>query len=274
MIEFCKPIEEVWLPACSIGDDLKPYYTVSNYGRVFSTYSNSLIAPQINHNGYLTVGLMLSNGNRVHRKVHRLVMFTFKYFENCENLQVNHINFNKMDNRLWNLEWVTPLQNTLHARNCPYDVQRNKMLHPLPERGVRSTLTDDDIQKIYGLLIDGNLSYEEIGNMFNVTKRTISNIAHGKCWKGALTDEQIKNLYDYAIKFKGTLCNNDKNKICEFYESIPYFSENMNPTDYAKLALQYANIEENRSTISIARRLLLKSQNKEVYQNYNYEYTK
>lgn len=71
MIEMVSFVEQ-WLPITI--DNVKPYYFVSNYGRIFSTYSNTFIEQQLTENGYLTVGLMANDGNRIHRKVHRLVM--------------------------------------------------------------------------------------------------------------------------------------------------------------------------------------------------------
>jgi hypothetical protein len=56
----------------------------------------------------VTLGM---NQNKDGRSVHRLVMCAFKGFSN---LQVNHINGNKLDNSLNNLEYVTALQNCNH----------------------------------------------------------------------------------------------------------------------------------------------------------------
>ena len=62
---------------------------------------------------YLLVQIYISNGKRKSYLVHRLVA---KYFiENTENkLQVNHIDKNKLNNHVSNLEWVTPKENMQH----------------------------------------------------------------------------------------------------------------------------------------------------------------
>ena len=46
---------------------------------------------------------------------HRLVMFTWKPIPNAENLTVDHLNHNKRDNSLANLEWVTYEENQRRA---------------------------------------------------------------------------------------------------------------------------------------------------------------
>lgn len=63
--------------------------------------------------GYLVVGLRI-NGKLSQKRVHRLVAEAF--IDNPLNkTQVNHINEVKNDNRLENLEWVTPKENTNHG---------------------------------------------------------------------------------------------------------------------------------------------------------------
>lgn len=64
----------------------------------------------IGTNGYMKVELGKSNFHNVHR----LVAET--YISNLENKpQINHINGNKSDNRIENLEWCTQSENMLHA---------------------------------------------------------------------------------------------------------------------------------------------------------------
>ena len=64
-------------------------------------------------NGYMFV-IIFYNGTRKNSYVHRLV--AEKYIPNPENKkQVNHINGDKFDNRVCNLEWVTCKENISHA---------------------------------------------------------------------------------------------------------------------------------------------------------------
>ena len=67
-----------------------------------------------NGNGYLVVTLM-KKGKRKNHYVHRLVAEHF--IKNPNNLpEVNHIDYNKSNNTLSNLEWVTSRENKLHSK--------------------------------------------------------------------------------------------------------------------------------------------------------------
>ena len=93
-------------------------YQVSNMGRIKSLrYNNTkesrIMTPVITRNGYLMVVLCV-NKKQKGFCVHRLVANTF--IPNIEmKSQVNHINGIKTDNRVENLEWVTPKENTNKA---------------------------------------------------------------------------------------------------------------------------------------------------------------
>lgn len=116
---------EIWKPI----ENYETQYAVSTHGRVkrisgfvktdIKNNSQRLIKERIlkqnkKRNGYLTVDLSKENEVKT-ISVHRLVALAF--VENTEGKpQVNHINANKQDNRMDNLEWVTGLENRNHAK--------------------------------------------------------------------------------------------------------------------------------------------------------------
>ena len=105
---------EIWKPVTAI-PDLQDWYYVSNYGRVYSRFSGLLIKPILIKAGYLEVRLSTKNNTQIPVLSHRLVMITFKPIPNPSNFEVNHIDGNKINNNINNLEWVTRQENILHA---------------------------------------------------------------------------------------------------------------------------------------------------------------
>ena len=96
--------------------DIKDYeglYQVSNLGRVRNIKLNNQLKPSINTNGYYRVSLR-KNGKDQGFKVHRLVAIHF--IDNpLNNPVINHINGDKSDNTMNNLEWVTYRENSCHG---------------------------------------------------------------------------------------------------------------------------------------------------------------
>lgn len=109
-----------------IWKDIEGYfgrYQISNFGRVKSlerfkkgkndslaSVKEKILKPQINHRGYYQVELCKNSKVRFY-SVHRLVWLAFNG-QIPEGLQVNHINEIKTDNRLENLNLMTPKENT------------------------------------------------------------------------------------------------------------------------------------------------------------------
>lgn len=107
-------INEIWLPITAI-PNLQDWYYISNYGRVYSKFTNLLIAPRFIGRGYLSVTLRTKDNKPIDILVHRLVMMTFDPISNPEDYQVNHKNGIKTKNSYSNLEWVTQTENMIHA---------------------------------------------------------------------------------------------------------------------------------------------------------------
>lgn len=96
-------------------------YAINMVGEVFNLTNGKLMKPSLNAKGYSQVVMVDNNGNRITRKVHRLVAETF--IENPYGKPtVNHIDGNKANNHISNLEWNTYSENQQHAYDtglCP-----------------------------------------------------------------------------------------------------------------------------------------------------------
>lgn len=100
-------------------EDWKPmpgfegYYLISNRGNVWSIRSSRLLKLKETPQGYLRVSPSV-DGCRKECDVHRLVALAF--IPNTEDMPtVNHINENKKDNRVENLEWATVAEQNVHG---------------------------------------------------------------------------------------------------------------------------------------------------------------
>lgn len=83
---------------------------VSNLGHIKNEHKQDLPV-YIDDNGYCRVHTACCR----YKTVHRLVMLTWKPIPNAEELTVDHLNHNKRDNSLENLEWVTKEENLRRA---------------------------------------------------------------------------------------------------------------------------------------------------------------
>lgn len=84
---------------------------VSTLGHVKNEHKQN-IPMKINQRGYCSV---YANGSNI--LLHRLVLMTWRPIPNAEALTVDHINHNKRDNAIINLEWVTEEENIRRAKN-------------------------------------------------------------------------------------------------------------------------------------------------------------
>lgn len=97
--------------------DIKGYeglYAITSCGKVWSYRKNRFLKQYTTPKGYKTIQLW-DNGRFVTRKIHRLVAET--YIPNQEKLDtVDHINFDKENNCINNLRWMSRGENSVRKR--------------------------------------------------------------------------------------------------------------------------------------------------------------
>ena len=97
---------------------LKFNYYVTDDGQVWSERSHKFLSQSKDKDGYMKVVLCSTDlpPKKVHRySVHRLILENFYPVPDMDKLQVNHIDGDKTNNHLANLEWVTCEENIHHA---------------------------------------------------------------------------------------------------------------------------------------------------------------
>ena len=97
-------MNEIWKPIHFNKD-----YEVSNLGNVRNK-NKKILSPAVNSKGYLVINIKTKSYN-----IHRLVAIAFKPISNYKNLVVNHIDSNKLNNNINNLEWCTQKYNIFHS---------------------------------------------------------------------------------------------------------------------------------------------------------------
>lgn len=90
---------------------VKDYYTINDKGEVYSDNSGRMKTRNRAGTEYQIINFSLINGKKQTFRLHRLVMMAFRPVKGMENLEVNHIDGNKMNNCLENLEWCTSSEN-------------------------------------------------------------------------------------------------------------------------------------------------------------------
>lgn len=155
-----------------------PNYFITEEGSVYSEQKGVLIEKkQQNHTGgYKTVSLWL-NGKGRSCFVHRLVIITFKGIYSNRKLHVNHIDGNKTNNHLDNLEAVSCSDNLKHS----YKIGMHK-----PGRGEaagNSKLKIEEVREIRQLLKEGKLSMPKIGALYGVSGDCIFGIKTNIRWQ-------------------------------------------------------------------------------------------
>lgn len=148
-----------------------PNYLIYPDGRVFSLRRRHYIYQTVCSRGYHRV-VMTINKKQVARLVHRLVCQAFLLrFDSGK--QVNHIDGDKSNNRIDNLEMVTNMQNRQHAKRMG--------LIAKGESHGGSKIKSKHVAQIRAL--KGSTTYKKIGTRFGISAPSVSRIINKQAWR-------------------------------------------------------------------------------------------
>lgn len=156
--------------------EVKDRYYIDKNGVLYTDDGTRTLGNGLQHKGYVKNGLCFKNGKQKHFFRHRLVMICYAPVENYENLQVNHINGDKQDNRLVNLEWCTNKENRIHA------VQTGLAAGLKGETNPAHKLTEQDVLNIIQGLLN-HILYSKLAEQYGCSKSTIGAIKAKRNWK-------------------------------------------------------------------------------------------
>lgn len=156
-----KILSEVWQDVDSFED-----YQVSNLGNVRSKVragidgrklQGVMLKPSVNNPGYRYV-VLRKNGKSYNRMIHRLVAETFL---NKSNQCVNHVDGDKSNNSVINLEWVSFSENRIHSNELGLSPQKGSP--------IRTSILTPDGENVYCE------SLMDVNRFFNFKKSWIHN---------------------------------------------------------------------------------------------------
>ena len=165
--------KEIW-------KDVKDYegvYLVSSEGRLKRVSTGRIKNQSLSKGGYNIVSLY-AKGIVKTKFVHRLVGFSFLNEVDNKN-EINHIDGNKLNNSISNLEWCNSSENTIHAYRTGL-MNRNCVLG---SKCHFSKLNESQVLNIKKLIKLGELKLKDIAIKFNVSADIISDIKRKKRWK-------------------------------------------------------------------------------------------
>lgn len=149
-----------------------PHYCVTIEGKVYSLYSNKFLSDNKMLGEYRAVTLC-EDGKRQETLIHRLVALAF--IDNPDDKPcVNHIDGDKLNNHVSNLEWVTHKENTTHAMES--GLRRSTVINDYRK------LPDQTVYKICDMIEQGGRN-KDISSMFDIPQGIVSAIKAGKYYK-------------------------------------------------------------------------------------------
>ena len=163
---------EKFFIACLKSNELN----ITKSGIVFNSMTNNWIGA-VGSGGYYKISMLDQRSGIIrHIQTHRLVWLWFKS-DIPEDMEINHIDGNRLNNRLKNLELLSHIDNTKHAHKLglvPYFSG---------SKNGQSKLTEAIVSKLRKRYKRKPFNMAEMAKKYNVSKQVISLALRGKTWK-------------------------------------------------------------------------------------------
>ena len=156
-----------------------PHYEVSNFGRLRSFQNNpdGKILKGSVIQGYRSLNIRLPKGKSFNRYIHKLVAEYFLDRPSEDNKYVIHKDYDKHNNVVSNLSWVTKEAMIEHNRTNPNVLNRQR-----PVKSKNYKLNESKVRMIKKLLKSDSTRLKMIAKQFGITHTQLNRIRSGENW--------------------------------------------------------------------------------------------
>lgn len=184
---------EIWVDLIYKGKSTN--YWISTTGKIMNKKTGIILRTFISNSGYERATIYI-DGTSHKVSIHRYVSMAFipipkKYKKlglGYKDLVPNHKDGNKLNNQLYNLEWLTVRDNTIDA-----------IIHGLAgyigENSHLAKMNRDTAVKCCEMLVDGK-SFKDISDKLGISTKSVKHIKYGECWT------EVSNHYTFPINDK------------------------------------------------------------------------
>jgi hypothetical protein len=117
-----------------------------------------------------------------HSLVHRLVAAYYLPKPSAARTIVAHLDYDKLNNRASNLQWMTPEENYEHQKNSPYVISEKKERQHRRKESSRATKLSVTKVMLLKKLLNNGKTLKQLSKQFKVTETQISRIKRGENW--------------------------------------------------------------------------------------------
>ena len=179
-------MNEQWVGLQYKDIDYSSKYEISNLGKIRNRETGKILKTHLDRDGYVVIGLRKpgTTNNPKTLRIHRLLMWNF--IEQSD-LEIDHIDMNKQNNDLSNLQYVKHIENQhrLYKSNKGHNIEKTlkENAKKMRKKIKQYSIKDDFIKE-----------YESISQAMDITGIPLSNISN--CLNG-----YIKTAGGYKWKY-------------------------------------------------------------------------